>query len=166
MISNQKTVRVLGIDCGTAIVGWSIIEGFGANLKVIDYGDIRTKAGLEIGNRLAQIYEALIVLIEKYKPSHMAVEELFFFKNNKTVISVSEARGVILLAGQNKGLTLFGYTPLQVKMAVTGYGRADKKQVQIMVTKILKLKEVPKLDDTADALAICVCHFNNLKIIQ
>jgi crossover junction endodeoxyribonuclease RuvC len=165
MISNQKFVRVLGIDCGTAIVGWSIIEGYGANLKVIDYGDIKTKSGLDIGDRLDQIFEALLVLIDKYKPTQMAVEELFFFKNNKTVISVSEARGVILLAGQKRGLALFGYTPLQVKMAVTGYGRADKKQVQIMVTKILNLKEVPKLDDTADALAICVCHFNNLKLI-
>lgn len=157
-----NTRRVLGIDCGTAIVGWALIDFKGNEMKVVDYGDIRTEKEKSIGKRLFEIFESLTVLIDKYHPSDMAVEDLFFFKNSKTVISVSEARGVILLAGERRGLSIYNYTPLQVKIAVTGYGRAEKKQVQLMVTKILKLKEMPKLDDTADALAISICHINSL----
>ena len=153
--------RILGIDCGTAIVGWAILEVINNSTKTIDYGDIRTKSEHNMALRLEQIFEAVNSLILKYSPLEMAVEELFYFKNNKTVISVSEARGVIVLAGQINGLKVFGYTPLEVKMAVTGYGRAEKKQVQLMVTKILNLKEVPKVDDTADALAIAICHVNS-----
>lgn len=160
-LSIRSKRRILGIDCGTAIVGWAILEVSNDLTRTIDYGDIRTKSQQNLAVRLQQIYEAITSLIIKYSPLEMAVEELFYFKNNKTVISVSEARGVILLAGQINGLKVFGYTPLEVKMAVTGYGRAEKKQVQLMVTKILKLKEVPKVDDTADALAIAICHVNS-----
>jgi len=159
----MKKRRVLGIDCGTAIVGWAIIERNKEILNVMNYGDIRTSSSESMATRLLQIFEALEKLIFEYKPTDIAIEDIFFFKNNKTVISVSEARGVIMLAGIKNGLEVFGYTPLQVKMSVTGYGRAEKKQVQIMVQKILKLKEVPKCDDTADALAISFCHLNSVR---
>ena len=159
----MRKCRVLGIDCGTAIVGWAVMEKTAGKFNVIGYGDIRTKAKQEISSRLHEIYLALIKLIELYQPTDMAVEDLFFFKNNKTVITVSEARGVILLSGAVHGLNVVGYTPLQVKMAVTGYGRAEKKQIQMMVYKILQLKEIPKCDDTADALAIAFCHLNSVR---
>jgi len=155
--------RVLGIDCGTAIVGWAVMEKITGKYNVINYGNIKTKPKEELGIRLLQIFEAINKLIKQYKPTDLAVEEIFFFKNNKTVISVSEARGVILLCGELNNLNTEGYTPLEVKMAVTGFGRAEKKQVQFMVFKILKLKEIPKNDDTADALAIAFCHLNSLR---
>lgn len=157
-----KSKRVLGIDCGTAIVGWAVIDCLHGNkTKVIDYGDIRTPAKIPLSSRLKMIFDALSSLISKYHPTETAVEALFYFRNATTVISVGEARGVILLASECQGIPNYSYTPLQVKMAVTGYGRAEKKQVQAMVTKILGLKEVPKVDDTADALAIAVCHINS-----
>lgn len=162
MLNNIR--RVIGIDCGTALVGWAILDIIKDNvIKVIDYGDIRTNSSLKMSVRIRQIFDSLNLLIDKYKPNEMAVEELFFFKNNKTVITVSEARGAIVLAGELKGLKVFGYTPLEVKIATTGYGRADKKQVQIMITKLLKLKSIPKVDDVADALAIAYCHINSYK---
>jgi crossover junction endodeoxyribonuclease RuvC len=158
-----KNRRVLGIDCGTAIVGWAIMEKKGKKYNVLNYGDIRTSSVFDMATRLLQIFEALEKLILEYKPTDIAIEKIFFFKNNKTIITVSEARGVIMLAGVKNGLEVFGYTPLQVKMSVTGYGRAEKKQVQFMVQKILDLKEIPKCDDTADALAISFCHLNSVK---
>ena len=158
-MSNKKR-RVLGIDCGTAIVGWAIVDKINNDIKAIDYGDIRTPAKTALPIRLKMIYDSLLLLIEKYQPTEMAIEANFYFKNATTVISVSEARGVMLLAGETKGVNSYSYTPLQVKTAVTGYGRAEKKQVQAMVTKILKLKQIPKVDDTAVALAIAVCHLN------
>lgn len=158
-MSTNKS-RVLGIDCGTAIVGWAIVDKINNDIKAIDYGDIRTPANTPLPIRLKMIYDSLTLLIEKYHPTEMAVEAIFYFRNATTVISVSEARGVILLAGEMQGVNSYSYTPLQVKTAVTGYGKAEKKQVQAMVTKILKLKQIPKLDDTADALAIAVCHLN------
>jgi crossover junction endodeoxyribonuclease RuvC len=159
----MKKRRVLGIDCGTAIVGWAVLEKEGGVYNVINYGDIRTKAGTEISARLNEIHSAINNLIIEYKPTDLAVEDIFFFKNQKTIITVSEARGVILLSGAVHGLNVAGYTPLQVKMAVTGYGRAEKSQVQMMVYKILKLKDIPKCDDTADALAISFCHLNSVR---
>lgn len=159
----MKNRRVLGIDCGTAIVGWAVMEKRGKEYNVLNYGDIRTSSSLNMSVRLLQIFESLEKLIKDYKPTDIAIEQIFFFKNNKTIITVSEARGVIMLAGVKNGLEVFGYTPLQVKMSVTGYGRAEKKQVQIMVQKILSLKEAPKCDDTADALAISFCHLNSVK---
>ena len=159
----MKKRRVLGIDCGTAIVGWAVMEKESEGYNVINYGDIRTKANQEISSRLNEIHDAINKLIIEYRPTDLAVEDIFFFKNHKTIITVSEARGVILLSGAIHGLNVAGYTPLQVKMAVTGYGRAEKRQVQIMVTKILQLKAMPKCDDTADALAISFCHLNSVK---
>ncbi|ADO82248.1 crossover junction endodeoxyribonuclease RuvC [Ilyobacter polytropus] len=155
-------MRVLGIDPGTATVGYGIVDFKNNNYDTVTYGCIYTDKDLPMSKRLEKIYDELYALIEEYKPAHMAVEELFYFKNNKTVISVGQARGVIILCGEKQGLCLDSYTPLQVKMGITGYGKSEKKQVQIMVQKILKLNELPEPDDAADALAIAVTHINSL----
>ena len=149
---------ILGIDPGIAIVGYGVIEYVGNKFNVIDYGAITTKAGMKVEDRLSEIYNSLNDIINKYKPEFMAIEELFYNKNAKTVISVAEARGVTLLSAARKNIPIFEYTPLQVKQAVVGYGRAEKKQVQQMTKILLNLEKVPKPDDTADALAIAICH--------
>lgn len=151
-------LRILGIDPGIAIVGFGVIEYDNVNFKVIDYGAITSPAHTPVPQRLKMIYDDLNYVIEKYKPDEMAVEELFYNNNAKTVINVAQARGVIILAGENHHIPVFEYTPLQVKQGVVGYGRAEKKQVQQMVKNILGLSEVPKPDDTADAVAIAICH--------
>lgn len=153
--------RILGIDVGTAILGWSILEKDPQSpnqMKLIDYGAIFTEPVDTMPARLDQIFGKLCEVIDHYKPNQTAIESLFFFKNQKTVMTVSQGRGVILLVCQQKKLEIFEYTPLQVKQAVTGYGRAEKKQVQTMVKAILGLKEIPKPDDAADAIAIAICH--------
>ena len=158
--------RLLGIDVGTAITGWAVMEKdvkARNGIRLIDYGVIRTAAGEEMPRRLADIYEGMLEVIDKFSPGMMAIESLFYFKNQTTVMTVSQARGVMLLAAQQRALRIFEYTPLQVKSAVTGYGRAEKKQVQIMVKSILGLKEIPKPDDAADAVAIGICHLNSLR---
>ena len=149
---------ILGIDPGLAIVGWGVVEYRSGKFKTLGYGAIRTPAGTRTEERLAGIYRDLNTVIDHFKPDEMAVEELFFTNNITTGIRVAEARGIVLLCGEQKGLRISEYTPMQVKQAVVGYGRAEKKQVMTMVTSILGLKEVPKPDDTADALAIAVCH--------
>ena len=149
---------ILGIDPGYAIVGWGVIEYSGSRFRTLGYGSIQTPAGLPIVDRLEMIYRGMNEIIEKYKPDGMAVEELFFNTNTTTAIAVAEARGIILLAARLCGVEIGEYTPLQVKQAVVGYGRAEKKQVISMVTSLLGLKEPPKPDDTADALAVAVCH--------
>ena len=149
---------ILGIDPGYAIVGWGVIEYNGSRFKTLGYGSIQTPAGLDPAVRLEMIYKGMNEIIEKYKPDQIAIEELFFNTNTTTAILVAEARGVIILAAKMAGLTIAEYTPLQVKQAVVGYGRAEKKQVIIMVTSLLGLPAPPKPDDTADALAIAVCH--------
>jgi crossover junction endodeoxyribonuclease RuvC len=153
---------ILGIDPGTAIVGFGIVEYINKTFTVLDYGCIYTEKDMEMPKRLNIIYEELNNLIKKYKPEYIAIEDIFYFKNNKTVISVSQARGVILLCAEQNNLKISAYTPLQVKMGITGYGRSEKKQIQKMVQRILKLKEIPKPDDAADALAIAVTHINEL----
>lgn len=156
--------RVLSIDTGIAITGWSVTEKnkeLANKYNLIDYSAITTDSKLSDTERLRLLYNELVEIIEKHNPTEMAVESLFYFKNQKTVISVAQARGVILLAGANKGLPVYNYTPLQVKTAVTGYGRADKKQIQKMVQLIFKLREIPKPDDIADAIAISVCHWSS-----
>ncbi|MEI7578862.1 MAG: crossover junction endodeoxyribonuclease RuvC [bacterium] len=151
---------VLAIDVGTAIVGWGVVQKqLNKNIYTAS-GAIFTAKEEQISHRLLSIFQELNLLIQTYKPDAIAIEDLFFFKNNKTVISVSEARGVILLAASLNKIPDFTFTPLQVKSAVTGYGRAEKKQVQFMVTKILGLKEIPKPDDIADALALAICYLN------
>ena len=151
-------MRILGIDPGYAIVGYGAVDYDKSKFSVIDYGAITTPAGLECALRLDMIFGSLCALIDKVKPDAMAVEELFFNTNRTTAIMVAEARGVILLAGKRKGIEIFEYTPKQVKQAVVGYGQAEKHQVQEMVKMMLGLKQVPKPDDTADALAIAICH--------
>lgn len=154
-------MRVLGIDPGTAIVGFSILDFENNKFKVIDFGCIFTDKNMLMEDRLCKIYSELSEIIDKYKPDEMAIEELFYFKNNKTVISVGQARGVIVLCGRQKNLKINHYTPLQVKIGITGYGKAEKKQIQLMVQRILGLKEIPKPDDAADALAIAITHINS-----
>lgn len=154
-------MRILGIDPGFAIVGYGIIEYSGGTYKTIDYGKITTPAHTTLSSRLKSIYDGMTQLIEVYKPDVLAVEELFFNTNVTTAIAVGHARGVILLSAANKNIPIYEYTPLQIKQSVAGYGRADKNQVQQMVKMFLKLKEVPKPDDTADALAVAICHANS-----
>jgi crossover junction endodeoxyribonuclease RuvC len=149
---------ILGIDPGIAIVGWGVLDYSGSKFKVVDYGSIQTPSTMSTEDRLCAIYDALGDIIDKYKPEEMAIEELFWNTNQKTGIRVSEARGVVLLCARKRGLEIAEYTPLQVKQAVVGYGRAEKKQVISMVTMLLNLPKPPKPDDTADALAIAICH--------
>jgi len=151
-------VRILGIDPGFAIVGWGVIEYSGSRFKVLGYGSIETPAGMRMEERLDIIYRELANIIDRFQPEQMAVEELFFNTNITTGIRVAQARGVILLCAEQKKVEIFEYTPLQVKQAVVGYGRAEKKQVITMVTMLLGLDKPPKPDDTADALAIAICH--------
>lgn len=154
---------ILGIDPGIAIVGYSVVECKGNKFKPLEYGCITTKSNELFPDRIKTIYSRLIEIIDKYKPDDLAIEELFFNKNVKTAIKVGQARGVEILAAANMGLGIYEYTPLQIKQAVVGYGRADKKQVQEMVKIILNLKEVPKPDDVADALAVAICHGAGIK---
>ncbi len=149
---------ILGIDPGIAIVGWGVLEYNGTKFKIHGFGSIQTPAHTPVEDRLCAVYEGIKQLIERYNPSVMAIEEIFWNTNQKTGIIVSEARGVILLAARQKGLEICEYTPLQVKKSVVGYGRAEKKQVISMVTTMLGLKDPPKPDDTADALALAICH--------
>jgi len=148
---------VLGIDPGTAIMGFGLVECSGNRLKAIHFGAIRTKAGTPLELRLRKIYEELTNLISCYRPDLIGVEELFFNKNTRTAMSVGQARGVALLAAANADTPLLEFTPLQVKQAVVGYGKATKEQITFMVQKILNLAEKPTPDDVADALAIAIC---------
>lgn len=152
---------ILGIDCGIAITGFSVLEkrnNTSKGITVLDYGIITTEKTDHVPRRLQQLYDSLMNIIIRYKPDHAAVEELFYFKNAKTVITVAQARGVVLTCCQKQNVAVYEYTPLQVKQAVTGSGRAEKEQVQQMVKMLLGLKEIPKPDDAADALAIALKH--------
>ncbi|MDO8565765.1 MAG: crossover junction endodeoxyribonuclease RuvC [Candidatus Moranbacteria bacterium] len=151
-------MRILGIDPGTATVGWGVIEVEGSKNAVMAFGHISTSKDLPLSERLLEISRDLSGIIKKYRPEEAAVEELFFFKNQKTVISVAQARGAILLTLENLCVKVSGYTPLEVKQALTNYGRADKSQVQLMVKALLKLSAIPRPDDVADALALALCH--------
>lgn len=157
-------MKILGIDPGTATVGWAVIEEIQGKLTPIDYGHISTSPSKQLPERIVEISNDLRSIIEKHRPEEASVEELFFFKNVKTVIAVAQARGAILLTLEILNVRMFEYTPLQVKQSLTGYGRAEKKQVQLMVKNILKLKEIPKPDDTADAIALALCHINSRKM--
>ena len=154
-------MKILGIDPGTAIVGYSIVDFEQGKYIVKDYGCIYTSKDEDMPQRLEKIYDSLENIIKIWKPDDMAIENLFLFKNQKTIIEVGQARGIIMLAGQKNGLNLFSYTPLQVKMGIAGYGKAEKKQIQEMVKIILGLDEIPKPDDAADALAIAITHANS-----
>lgn len=149
---------ILGIDPGIAIVGYGVIEHISNRFRVIDFGAITTPAHTPTVNRINQVYDRVTEIIKNHRPDAMSIEELFFNTNSKTAITVAEARGVLLLAAHQQGIEIAEYTPLQVKQAVTGYGRADKQQVQQMTKALLGLDKVPKPDDTADALALAICH--------
>jgi crossover junction endodeoxyribonuclease RuvC len=154
-------VIVLGIDPGTARTGYGIITREGSTLRMLDYGCIETTPDRPLEARLLIIHEALTDLLDTHRPEAVGVERLFFNKNVQTAFAVGQARGVVLLAAAQHGLPLFEYGPGEVKMAVTGYGRADKEQVQRMVQAVLALKELPRPDDAADALAVAVCTANS-----
>jgi crossover junction endodeoxyribonuclease RuvC len=159
----EEKMRILGIDPGFAITGYSIIDYSGNKFKLITSGAVTTKAGEPFPLRLTKIYDELTLIINEYKPDNVVVEELFFNQNVKTAINVAQARGVVLLLGCKNNLPTFEYTPLQVKQAVVGYGRAEKKQVQKMVQTILNIEEVPKLDDITDSMAVAICHAHSAK---
>ena len=149
---------ILGIDPGYAIVGYGLLEYQNNRFRTVDYGAITTPAGMDFSQRLERIYQQMQMLLTQYRPQAMAVEKLYFQNNQKTAIDVAQARGVILLAAQLQGVETFEYTPLQVKSSVVGYGQAVKKPVREMTRILLHLDAVPKPDDTADALAIAICH--------
>lgn len=151
-------MRILGIDPGYAIVGVGVIEYNGQRFKTLEYGAITTPAGIPFPERLQMIYEQMQEILMLYKPEAMAVEKLYFNTNTTTAIDVAQARGVILVSAQQANVPIYEYTPLQVKQAVVGYGRAEKHQVIEMTKKILSLTRTPKPDDVADALAIAICH--------
>jgi crossover junction endodeoxyribonuclease RuvC len=154
----EGTMRVLGIDPGIAIVGFGFIDKIGSKLVPVQYGCIQTEARTDPGVRLREVYDATVQLIETYKPDAVAIEKLFFNKNVTTAFTVGQARGVLMLAAVQQSLPIAEYTPLQVKQAIVGYGKAEKKQVQEMVRVFLKLPGIPKPDDVADALAVAICH--------
>lgn len=159
-------MRIIGIDPGFAITGYGVIDYIGNKFKLIDCGAITTKAGESFPLRLAKIHTDLTELIKKYKPEAISVEELFFNQNTKTAIQVAHARGVIVTVGCLEDIPTYEYTPLQVKQAVAGYGRADKSQVQKMVKTILNIEQVPKLDDITDAMAIAICHAHSARFAE
>lgn len=159
-------MRILGIDPGFAITGYSIIDYVGNKFQLITSGAVTTKAGVSFPQRLTKIYDDLNLIIQEYQPEAMAVEELFFNQNTKTAINVAQARGTILTVGCKTGTPTYEYTPLQVKQAVAGYGRADKIQVQRMVKAILNVEKLPKLDDITDSMAIAICHAHSSKFAE
>jgi len=159
-----ENLIILAIDPGIAITGFGIIESNAGITSYKDFGSINTAAGLAPAQRLNIIFREITELIDKHKPDEMAVEKLFFNANVNTAMSVGQAKGVIMLAAARRNLSVFEYTPLQVKQAVAGYGRAEKRQIQQMVKMILKLSEIPKPDDAADALALAICHANSKKM--
>lgn len=153
-------MRILGIDPGYAIVGWGVVDADKGRFRTVDYGAITTDAHTLFETRLVSVYADMCTLLDTAKPDAMAIETLFFTTNRTTAIYVAQARGVILLAAAQRGVPVYEYSPMQVKQAVAGYGKAVKKQVQEMTRRILNLPAVPKPDDTADALAMAICHGN------
>ena len=151
-------MRILGIDPGVATVGFGVIEAQAGRQQMIQYGAITTPAGQPLATRLVQIAQDMETLITQFQPDEMSIEELFFSKNITTGIAVAHGRGVLLCAAERCGIPLFEYTPGQVKMAVTGYGKAEKRQVMDMTKRLLKLAKTPRPDDAADALALALCH--------
>ncbi len=159
-------MRTLGIDPGTAITGYGLVEGRGDRLTLVECGTITTPAGDPLPRRLQALYNGLTQLIQQHQPDDAAIEELFFARNARTALVVGHARGVCLLAAETAGLPIYEYTPLQVKQAVTGYGRADKAQVQAMVRVLLNLSTILQPDDAADAAATAICHLQTITLRQ
>lgn len=169
-LAGLETVRFnikmifLGIDPGIATTGYGLVEKNGNKLRLVEYGAILTPSSDSISKRLLSLADQLDAIVARYQPESVAVEELFFNTNVKTAMVVSQARGVILLSIERAGLPVTSYTPVQVKIGVSGYGRADKNQVQQMVKQLLALSQIPKPDDAADALAIAICHAHSVRI--
>ena len=159
-------MRIIGIDPGYAITGFGVIEYNGNHFELLKAGAIETKAGVPFPSRLQKIYDDMTDLIEEYKPDAISIEELFFNTNTTTAIGVAQGRGAVLIAASKTATPIYEYTPLQVKQSVTGYGRADKKQVQSMVKAVLKLEKIPKLDDTTDAMALAICHAHSARFSE
>lgn len=157
---------VLGIDPGLATTGYGLVAGDGQTLEAVTYGVLRTPAHTPIAERLVLLHDELTTLLDHYRPDVVAMEELFFSTNARTAMTVGEARGVLLLTAAQAGLDICEYTPLQVKQAVTGYGQADKHQVQVMVRLLLDLSELPRPDDAADALAVSICHHHSARLSE
>jgi crossover junction endodeoxyribonuclease RuvC len=156
-------VIILGVDPGTAITGYGVVQSDDDGLRMITYGVITTPSDWQMPQRLQHIYAELVTLIRQHQPTDAVVEKLFFSKNVRTALSVGQARGVALLAAAQAGLTLHEYTPLEIKQAVVGYGRAEKTQIQQMVKLLLQLDHAPQPDDAADALAIAICHAHSAR---
>ena len=159
-------MRVLGIDPGYAIVGYGLVQAEGMAMQALQFGAITTRAHTAFEDRLAEIFDDMQALLGQAAPDAMAVESLFFTTNQKTAVAVAEARGVILLAARRAHVPIFEYTPLQVKQSVAGYGKATKKQMQEMTRRLLTLKEIPKPDDAADAVAVAICHIHSARSLQ
>jgi len=160
----MSPLRILGIDPGTATTGYGVVDRLGSSPSLVDYGAITTSPKDTAPARLLEIYDRINEIIDRYHPDVVVMEQLFFAKNQTTAIAVGRACGVLQLAAAQKGVPVVEYTPMEVKQAVVGYGAADKRQIQYMIQRILGLKEVPKPDDAADALALCVCHAHSEKI--
>ena len=158
MKTSKKSARILGIDPGTSLIGWGIIDS-----AVVDFGAFRTKPNIQNRDRVRDVFDFFSSLIKKYGPDVVVLEKLFFFKNAKTVMAVSEIRGVLMLAAACQGVEIREFTPLQVKQAISGYGRADKNQMGRMVAMILGLKTALKPDDVVDALALAICCANTVQ---
>ncbi len=156
-------MKILGIDPGIAIVGYGLIEVSNDNIELLTSGSIQTDKNMSDSKRLLEIYNDLTTVVTKYQPDCASVEELFFFKNQKTVIPVAESRGVILTVLEKCNIPIYGYTPMVVKQVLTGYGRAEKKEVEQMVKIALGTEKLPKLDDTVDAIAIAICHSRSIR---
>lgn len=156
-------MKILGIDPGMAIVGYAMIGIENDNIELLTSGSIQTDKKLDDSKRLLEIYNDLSEIVEKYEPDCASVEQLFFFKNQKTIIPVAEARGVILTVLEKYKIPIFSYTPMEVKQVLTGYGRAEKKEVEQMVKLTLESANLPKLDDTVDAIAIAICHSRSVR---
>ena len=157
-------MRVIGIDPGTAITGWGVVEGDGNDLQMVAAGVVTTAAGTPLPQRLQIIYNDLTALIKEWQPESSAIEELFFSKNAKTALAVGHGRGAAMLALANADLPITEYKPLEVKQAVTGHGGADKQQIQQMVKLLLSLEDIPRPDDAADALAVAICHVHSARL--
>lgn len=159
-------MKILGIDPGMAIVGYSVIDVDGDKFTLLTSGSIQTQKGMSDASRLHEIFEDMSVIVDKYKPDIASVEKLYFFRNQTTIIPVAEARGVIVMALEKHGIPVYEYTPMEVKQVLTGFGRADKKQVEQMVKFTLGCDDLPKLDDTVDSIAIAICHTRkNLELV-
>ncbi len=162
-VRKVKNIRILGVDPGYAIVGFGVLDYDGVRFTPIEYGAVLTEAGTPFPERLRAIYEDIEFIFDKFKPDCMAIERLYFTSNQKTAIDVAQARGVTVLSAARRNIPVAEYTPLQVKVSVTGYGKAEKKQVMEMTRQILNLAQIPKPDDAADALAIAICHGHSVR---